>query len=374
MLKFHPSALAAALALALSGLTVAICAAQDSQTATRQQAPALSVTAIQPAVQSWPVTEPASGWLEAWQEAIVSAEISGQRLIAVNVDVGSTVRKGDLLAELSSDTIRNEILQREAAVLTAEAGLEQTAAAALRASKLKGTGTVSQEQYIEASVNEKKARAELASAKAALASAQFSLSQTKILAIDDGVISSRSGALGNVVALGSELFRLIRQGRIEWRAEVPLRAMRNIQQGTKAVLPTSLGDVTGQVRLISPTTSAKNGRLTVFVDLDKPENAPPPTTGILLSGYFDIGASNALTVPSSAITLRDGFSYVFVIKRGDVATVSRERVVTGRRRDGLVEIVDGIAAGVEIVASGGAFLSHGSVIRIVEADNRVETK
>jgi RND family efflux transporter MFP subunit len=335
----------------------------------------LTISVIQPQSQTWAETVQATGWLEAWQEAIVSAEVGGQRLTAVNVDIGASVKKGDLLAELSSDSIRNDILQREANVLTMQASLEQASAAAARARKLRETGTVSQETLNDALVAEKKAEADLASARAVLASSELSLEQTRILAVDDGVISSRTAALGNVVSAGGELFRLIRQGRIEWRAEVPLKYALNVKHGVKAILPTPIGEVTGAVRLISPVASIKNGRLTVFVDLNPPENAPPPTTGILVSGYFQTGESPALVIPSTAVTVRDGFSYVFVVNGpGETATVSRKRVATGRRQDDLVEIVDGITANDHLVLAGGAFLSDGATVRVVAGAPRESAK
>lgn len=350
--------------------------AQEASGASAEPASAaasLTVSIVRPQSRIWPETVLATGWLEAWQEAVASAEVGGQRLITVNVDVGESVKKGDLLAQLSSDSIRNDILQREASVLTMQASLEQASAAAARARKLRESGTVSQETLNDALVAERKAEADLASAQAVLASSKLSLEQTSILAVDDGVISSRSAALGNVVAAGGELFRLIRQGRIEWRAEVPLKYALNVKVGTRAVLPTPIGEVTGTVRLISPVASVKNGRLTVFVDLDTPENAPPPTTGILLSGYFQTGESSALVIPSTAVTVRDGFSYVFVVDgAGETARVTRKRVTTGRRRDDLVEIVEGVAANEQLVRSGGAFLSDGATVRVV-ADAQPES-
>jgi hypothetical protein len=64
------------------------------------------------------------------------------------------------------------------------------------------------------------------------------------------------------------LFRLIRQSRVEWQAEVPLKSLPAIKEGTEAVIPTPLGDIHGRVRLVAPTASEKTGRIIAYVELD----------------------------------------------------------------------------------------------------------
>jgi multidrug efflux pump subunit AcrA (membrane-fusion protein) len=86
-----------------------------------------------------------------------------------------------------------------------------------------------------------------------------------------------------------------------------------------------------------------------------------------VTGSFIIDETEARTLPSTAITIQDGFSYVFVIQEGDTTTVLRERVETGRRRGDRVEILGDLPADAKVVLAGGAFLSDGSVVRMVEA-------
>lgn len=339
--------------------------AQEAPSADQTSAAALTVSVAAPIEQIWPDTVTATGWLAPWQEAIVSAEISGQRITAINADVGSVVHKGDVLVSLSVESLDNDIVQKQAAVGSATASLDAAIADGDRARGLTTSGAISKQQITEYLVTERKAKADLAAAEAALASAQLDRDRSQILAVDDGVISSRSAALGDVVNAGEELFRLIRQGRIEWQAELPLKDLLRVQEGTQAVIPTPFGDVTGQVRLISPTVSGTSGRVKVYVALTPPTGAPSPKTGILVSGYLLSGESPALTVPAAAVTLRDGYSYVFVLNAGDVPTVSRKRVDTGRRQGDLVEIVAGLDAGAQVVQAGGAFLGEGSVVRVV---------
>ncbi|MBD8653159.1 efflux RND transporter periplasmic adaptor subunit [Rhizobium sp. CFBP 13726] len=340
--------------------------AQDA-TQTTAGAAALTVSVTKPEVSQWPVLIPASGRLAAWHEAVISAEVSGLRIIGINADVGETVKKGELLVQFDAETAQAELEQQQASVEQAKADLDQAVANADRARGLTGSGAISAQQTTEYLITERKSKAALSSSKAALASAQLTVDRTKVYANDDGVISERSASLGKVVTAGDELFKLIRQNRIEWQAELPVKRLADVKEGTKAVIPTPLGDVRGEVRLVSPTSSTASGRVTVYVALQPAEGMPQPKTGILVSGNFEFSATDALTVPATAVTLRDGFSYAFVLKPADQPTVTRKRVETGRRQGDRVEIVSGIDKTEEVVVSGGAFLADGSVVRVVDA-------
>lgn len=347
--------------------------AQDA-TQTTAGAAALTVSVTKPEASQWPVLIPASGRLAAWHEAVISAEVSGLRIIGINADVGATVKKGELLVQFDAETAQAELEQQQASVEQAKADLDQAVANADRARGLTGSGAISAQQTTEYLITERKSKAALSSSKAALASAQLTLDRTKVYANDDGVISERSASLGKVVTAGDELFKLIRQNRIEWQAELPVKRLADVKEGTKAVIPTPLGDISGEVRLVSPTSSTANGRVTVYVALQPAVGMPQPKTGILVSGNFEFSATDALTVPATAVTLRDGFSYAFVLNATDQPTVTRKRVETGRRQGDRVEIVSGIDTTEEVVVSGGAFLADGSVVRVVDTVAAAETE
>lgn len=355
------------IAALMLGLLPPAVVAQESGTSA-----ALTVELAKPERLIWPVKLEVNGRLQPWHEAVIAAETSGQRIETVNVDVGSVVKKGDVLAQLSPEILQNTIVQQEAAVLSAEAALDQAKADADRARSLSTvqSGALSAQQASEYYVAERKAEAELASAKAALSSSKLDLDRTTIIAPDDGIISSRSAAMGAVVSAGTELFRLIRQNRIEWQAEVPLRFLPGIEIGARVTIPTPFGtDVPGEVRLISPVASETTGRVIVYVSLTPPEGAPMPRTGMMVTGRFDLGETDALTVPAAATSMRDGFTYVFALEEGsDPTRVMRKRVETGRRVDDRVEITSGLTGGEQVVQAGGAFLSEGSVVRVVEGD------
>lgn len=333
-----------------------------------ESAAALTVAVTAPETTVWPVQVQANGWLAAWQEVVVSAQVGGKMIESVNADVGDTVVENELLSELAAGSLENDILQLEAALESSQASLDQASANADRARQLSSGSSISQQTTAEYLSTERKAKADVASAKAKLASAKLDLSHLQVTAISGGVVSTRSAAIGDVVSEGQELFRLIRDGRVEWQAEVPLNQLRNIEVGTPAIIPTPLGDIAGEVRRIAPAASESNGRVIVYVSLTPPEGPIKPKTGIMISGVFQVGTREAISVPSSAVVMQDGFSYVFVLVEGEETTVSRIRVETGRRQDSHVEIISDLPADARVVQSGGAFLSDGSVVRVTAAE------
>src|SRR5262249_52519960 len=155
-----------------------------------------------------------------WQEAIVGAEANGLRIAAVHVNVGDVVRKGQVLATFAPETVQAELAQIRAGVAEAEAAAADAIANAERAKSLAASGALAEQQINQYLTSAQTAQARLEAQRAAAKVHQVRLAQTQVLAPDDGVISARSATQGAVVPSGTELFRLIRGGRLEWRAEV----------------------------------------------------------------------------------------------------------------------------------------------------------
>lgn len=328
--------------------------------------PALAVNLVEPVQETWAEIVSANGTVAAWQEAIISAETGSLRITELLVDVGSVVKRGQLLAHLSDDSAAANVRKQEAAVAEARANLKQAEADVRRAQVVADSGALSSQKIEQYAIVEATSRAALAAAEAELRSAQITLQQTRIVAVDDGIISVRSAVLGNVVSAGSELFRMVRQGRIEWQAELDAQQLARVQIGQHAhvTLPGSQV-VDGEVRLLAPTLSTSTGRAIVYVSLAAGRGAQ---AGMFASGTIEVAQTRALTLPESAIVLRDGRSDVYVLNE-DGATVSRRIVATGRRKEDRVEVVSGLAPGARVVASGGAFLAEGASVKIVAAES-----
>ncbi len=130
-----------------------------------------------------------------------------------------------------------------------------------------GSGVLSDEKINEYLIAEQTALAGIDSAEASLESQRIKLSQTTIVAVDDGLITSRSAQLGAVVASGTELFRLVRQQRVEWQAEISARYRPLIKEGLTATIfdPGGQQIKGNEFRLVAPTVSTdRAGRLSTF--------------------------------------------------------------------------------------------------------------
>ena len=198
-----------------------------------------------------------------------------------------------------------------------------------------------------------------------LAVQEVRLSQTQVLASDDGVISARSATVGAVVSAGTELFRLIRQGRLEWRAEVTSAELGRIKNGTTALITAANGtQVKGKVRMIAPTVDAQNRAALVYVVLaPTAADVAPVRAGMFATGQFDLGNSTAVTVPQQTIVIRDGFSYVFRMNPDN--RVTQIKVQPGRRLADRIEIISGVPTDAVLVANGAGFLNDGDLVKVV---------
>jgi HlyD family secretion protein len=343
----------------------------NSSTSTEAKA-ALTVTTVRPARNMMHQSIAANGSIAPWQEALIGAEVNGLQLNQVLVNVGDTVKRGQVLAEFSAATTEADIAQENANIAEAKANAIEAAGNASRARSIQDTGALSTQQIEQLMALEASTKARVAAAEATLHSYQIKLKQTKVLAPDNGVISARAATVGAVASAGQELFRLIRQGRLEWRAELTSSDISAIKQGMATDLTMPDGSkVEGKVRMVSPMVDAQTRNAMVYVDL--PNTTLPSSgqikAGMFARGNFDLGEKEVITLPATALILRDGFAYVMQIDGQSVTKemrVKQLKVQAGSRVGDNVEIL-GLedAMNSEFVATGGAFLSDGDVVSIV---------
>jgi len=366
--KLKPTTLAAIAGAVLAAAVLLVWTAgpsraddDDKKPAVR---PALTVTTVLPQRVSMPVKLAANGNIVAWQEAIVGAEASGLRIAQVHVNVGDRVKKGQVLATFAEGTPQAELAQMRANLAEAEAAAADAAGNAQRARSLESTGALSASQINQYLTAEKTARAKAEAAHAMLQAQQVRVSQTQVRAPDAGIISARNATVGAVVGNGAELFRLIRQGRLEWRAEVTSQELGRITTGTTALVTAASGArLAGRVRTIGPTVDPQTRAALVYVDVTPLPGAPASArAGMFARGEFDLGATPALTVPQAAVVVRDGFSYVYRLNAD--GRVSQVKVQTGRLAGDQLEVVGGLAADARVVAAGAGFLNDGDMVRV----------
>jgi RND family efflux transporter MFP subunit len=357
-------------AVVLAGVVIALLLYRGGSTPAEEKPaavrPALTVTTVTPQRVSMPVRLAANGNIVAWQEASIGAEAGGLRLTQVLVNVGDRVKKGQVLATLAGDTLRAEVAQSKAALAEAEAAAADAANNAQRARTLQGTGALSTSQINQYLTAEKTARARAEAARAVVQSQQARLTQAAVVAPDSGVISARTATVGAVLGPGTELFRLIRQGRLEWRAEVTSAELGRITTGTTALVTAASGArLSGRVRMIAPTVDPQTRAALVFVDVTPLPGMPASArAGMFARGEFDLGATPALTLPQAAVVVRDGFSYAYRVNPD--GRVSQLKLQIGRQQGEQVEVLSGLDPQARVVATGAGFLNDGDLVRVVE--------
>jgi RND family efflux transporter MFP subunit len=296
------------LAFALAAMAFCVNAADDkSKTSATASKPSLTVNVVSPSQLDINQTVMANGSLAAWQEALIGAEANGLKITDVRVNVGDRVKRGDVLAMLQSDTLKAELAQSEGTLAEAIASALEARVQTDRAKSLQQQGFFSDAQLSQTLATDAIAQARVQSARAAVQLQSVRLSQTQVKAPDDGIISSRQASVGSVVNSGSELFRLIRQGRIEWRAEVSASDIGRIKVGANVKVSAASGQVLqGKVRMIAPSMDAQTRSALVYVDLlDQTGSA---RAGMYAKGEILLGQNKAMTVPQTAVVIRDGFS------------------------------------------------------------------
>jgi RND family efflux transporter MFP subunit len=337
----------------------------------------MTVTVASPARATWSQTLTANGSVAAWQEVSVASEANGLRLTELRAAVGDTVKAGQVLAVFDGEGVRAEVAQSRAALAEARANAAEAQANAERARSLQTTGAMSEQQIAQFTTAAVTAQARVESAQAMLAVQELRLRHAQVLAPDAGTVIARNATLGAVVPAGTELFRLIRQGRLEWRAEVTAADLARVKPGQTVTLKAASGSVAqGRVRAVGPTVDPQTRSALVYVDL-LPGAAASIKAGMFATGQLALGETVAQTLPQAAVVNRDGFTYVFVLAQpqvqpGGTARVQRLKVDVGRRVGDRVEIVAGLptaqgAAAASVVTQGAGFLNDGDLVKVVAA-------
>jgi HlyD family secretion protein len=320
-----------------------------------------------------------NGSLAAWDELPVGAEAGGLAITQVEVEEGDRVTKGQLLAQLDDSVLRAQLAQAHAAVAQAEAGLQKAEAmSATAGSDVRRAKELSKNGFISGQLAEQRettaataladvnvARQNLVTSKAIADERAAQLAQTEVRAPTDGIVSKRMATLGNVVSVGQQLFRLIRDGRVELRAEVPEMDLVRLTAGQPATIIANDADprrFEGNIRLIGATVDPQTRIGMVYIALpDDPALKP----GMYVHGEISTGSSDAIQVPEEALVFKDSKPAIFVISADSRAKL--RMVVTGARVNGLVEIIGGVAAGEQVALAGAGYLKDNDLVRVEAA-------
>lgn len=300
------------------------------------------------------------GVIAAWQEAIVSARITGAAITHLHAAVGEPVRRGQLLASLDERSVRAELDKASAQEAQARTSFQQAETDLRRMRDLKAQGAISAQNMAHTEAQHAIAQAQWQSANASTRAAKIRLDDTRIVAPDEGVITARGAMLGQVPPLGSELFRMIRQQRLEWRAELTAAQMQQVKIDMTVQLRLTDGSTAqGKVRQLGAALDHPNRLGIAYIDILKGSQAK---AGMIASGRLILGQDTAMLVPAASVLLRDGRSVVFRVEGDKVMQMS---VTTGQRFQDKIEILKGLSEKDHVVLDGAGFLIDGDRIQIV---------
>ena len=297
----------------------------------------------------------ASGAIAAWEEVSVSARITALALTEIRVHVGDHVQKGQLLAQFDEAPVRMEVAQAEATLTQAKANAQEAEANRDRALALQDSDAMSKQDILQATTKYDVAQGQLTQARALLAAAQLRLAYTRLTAPEAGVISVRSAMLGAVPAMGTELFRIIAQNRLEWRAELSDAQLLRIRPGQGAHITLPNGEVVeGRVRETSPALNAATRLGLAYVDLHP---SPSVRVDMYVKGTLELTRRPVLLVPSESLVTRDGRTYAVTLQDNQAHLVN---VTVGERAADSAEVLAGLKPDQALIVKGAGFLSEGA--------------
>lgn len=336
-----------------------------------QAQPVLSVEVTSPTQDTMGNTLQADGAISAKDTASVSGKVSGVAIERVLVEVGDRVQQGQLLAVFDTDAMQQQVIQAEADLAEAEASLTKANADLARVEPLLEIDAISRQQVDSYRTAQAQAEASVVSARSRLNNQRLSVNNAKVVAPVAGVISERVAEVG-MVANGESLFTIIKNGILEWQADISPEQMAGIAIGTNVVvsLPNDQ-TVSGTVNRIAPTAD-DNRQITVFVTL---QPSPSARAGMYQSGEFILGNQSVQTIANSAIVASDGYEYVMQVlpERTDSGTdevtgrIQQVRVQIGERLGDDVVLTEPLSADIQVVKQGGSFLSDGDLVRVTNA-------
>lgn len=385
-----------ALATRISAMFLVAASASFAQETPNPQLRVPSVTVDRATIAEIVNRVPISGSLEAYREVLVYPQVSGFPIEEIMVDAGAQVAKGDVLAQLNTDTLTVQVSQAEAEYARAQAGVRQaqsqiTSAQASAAQaqsvlernqQLERSGNTTQAALDQASANAQTADAAVASAKdglevaraqvlqaqASLDLARLNLDRAMIKAPTAGIISARNAQLGAIAtSSGDPLFRMIQNGVIEVKAEIVETALARIEPGDDAQVDIpGVGLVNGSVRLVSPTVDSLNRLGDVRVSL---HDGKALRTGVFAGGWIVTDRHDGLTVPATAVLTDANGDYVLEL---NVDTLVRRGVTAGLIWNDRREVLAGLEEDAVVVAKASAFFSDGDKVNPVmeEADSK----
>ncbi len=305
------------------------------------------------------VVQKSVGLVESLQAPKVASEISA-RLITLKVDVGDFVKKGQLLAVLDDKDLRLQLSAAKTDVKRLKALIDSQQKEVERQRNMVGDKFSSQSLLDQAQAQLLALQQQYAGAKIRVETARYNLSKHRILSPVDGQVQSRLVSVGDFVRNGTVLFQIVALNQLRVLLPFPETLLSKIKPGQEVRLRTATDYqlAHGTVREIRPMVNKKNKAISVIVDVQNPGQWRP---GATVTGELILDKhSDAVMVPETAVVMRPIGKVVYVIEDER----ARQRLVTtGIRKNGSIEIVNGLGAGETVAVDGAGFLVDNALVQ-----------
>jgi membrane fusion protein, multidrug efflux system len=304
-----------------------------------------------------------SGRLQPVRAAAIRAEVAAA-VLSTEVEPGTRVAAGTVLARLDDSAIRDAWLSARSGATAARTAADQAAREAARAERLLTAGAIAERDAEAARRGDLAAKAQLADAEARLAAAQKQLDATVVKAPFAGVVSERPVSAGDIVAPGTPLFTVIDPASMRLEASIPAAQLGEVRVGMPVRFRVSgYGDstFTGRITAVNPTADGGTGQVRLYASL-------PNARGTLVAGLFAEGRvatdlREALSAPLAAVDQRGLRAFVVRLRGGQV---ERLDVTVGLRDEAAerVEVIGALAAGDTLLLGTAQGITTGSTVRV----------
>lgn len=295
----------------------------------------------------------AVGEIRPRRESDLGFRVSG-KLAVRSVDVGASVKKGDVLARIEDQDYRNRLLSAKADKAAAEAVLVEAQASERRIKTLLDKGYTTRANHDATLKNLRSAEAKLDSAKVALAMAADQLAYTELHADFDGIVTAKAAESGQIVNTGQMIVRVADPAQKDAVFSI---AEANFSQPahagaapeiTVSLLSNPELTVVGKLREIAPVADAATKTYQVKVALENPPEAM--RFGASVSGRIEADNAPVVVLPGSALFDKDGKPAVWVVGAG--SEVELKPIAVDRYEADRVIVAAGLAAGDVVVTAG----------------------
>ena len=351
----------------LFSILLIACGNKENKSADQKSPKPTLVTVTQVKYQALEITEEAIGALESLTDPTVAAEVAA-RVIKVHVNPGQTVKQGELIATLDAADFNMQRAEAQSEVTRIEVLLSNQSKTVARNQALVDKKFISQNAVDNDMAQNNSLKQQLEGAKARVGSVNHTSSKTKVFAPVSGVIEKKLADTGDFVKIGDPIVQIISQQRLRAHLPFPEKIAAKLKPGLKVRLttPTTSNVFETVIHELKPMITAENRTVDVIADVF---DTTGWQAGASVTGNVILGEqAAAMMVPEQSIVLRPAGEVVYIV-RNDKAI--QAIVKTGLRKNGLVEILEGVSENDTIVVDGAGFLTDNTPVKTSEANKNV---